>query len=222
MNTKKRIDGDYYIQTINPDDRVYIDTDTVEVDGNLVVNGNLTYINTEQLNVKDPFIMVNSSNTATYSANSGVLTHKTASTYAGIRYSADDNQWQISINTGTNGDTGSWDAIATAAGATPPGGPNTAVQYNNNGSFAGESQFTWDEATDTLAVTGTVNAVGNVSIDGPIHLADQSSVPASVATTTVLYANVAGSGGTGVYFVDGAITDELVSKSKAIVYGIIF
>ena len=159
MNTKKRIDGDYYIQTINPDDRVYIDTDTVEVDGNLVVNGNLTYINTEQLNVKDPFIMVNSSNTATYSANSGVLTHKTASTYAGIRYSADDNQWQISINTGTN---------------------------------------------------------------GPIQLADQSSVPAAVATTTVLYANVAGSGGTGVYFVDGAITDELVSKSKAIVYGIIF
>jgi hypothetical protein len=38
----------------------------------------------------------------------------------------------------------------------------------------------------------------------------------------VLYGNIAGSGGTGVYFVDGSTSDELVSKSKAIVYGIIF
>ena len=216
MNTKKRIDGDYYIETINPDDRVYIDTNTVEVDGNLVVNGNLTYINTEQLNVKDPFIMVNSSNTATYSANSGMLTHKTASTYAGIRYSVDSNAWEISTNTGTNGDTGTWSGIATTAGATPPGGPTTAIQYNNDGVFAGEAQLTWDQDTDTLALIGTS------TIDGTIQLADQSSVPAAVTDTTVLYANVAGSGGTGVYFVDGAVTDELVSKSKAIVYGIIF
>ena len=222
MNTKKRIDGDYYIQTINSDDRVYIDTNTVEVDGNLVVHGNLTYINTDELNISDPFIMLNSSNTATYSANSGILTHKTASTYAGLRYNYTSNRWEISVSTGTTGDTGTWDELATSAGAVTPGGPNTAIQYNNNGIFAGESQLTWDQASDTLAITGTFNAIGNVSVDGTIHLADQSSVPAAVATTTVLYANVAGSGGTGVYFVDGTTTDELVSKSKAIVYGIIF
>ena len=86
MNTKKRIDGDYYIETINSGDRVIIQTTAVAVTGNLEVAGNLTYINTEELDVKDPFIMLNSSNTSTYGSNSGILTHKTASSYSGIRY----------------------------------------------------------------------------------------------------------------------------------------
>ena len=55
MNTKKRIDGDYTIETINGGDRVIINTTAVAVTGNLEVSGNLTYINTEQLDVKDPF-----------------------------------------------------------------------------------------------------------------------------------------------------------------------
>ena len=57
MNTKKRIDGDYTIETINGGDRVIINTTAVAVTGNLEVSGNLTYINTEQLDVKDPFIL---------------------------------------------------------------------------------------------------------------------------------------------------------------------
>jgi hypothetical protein len=51
MNTKKRIDGDYYIETINADDRVIINANALAVNGNLEVSGNLTYINTEQLQV---------------------------------------------------------------------------------------------------------------------------------------------------------------------------
>ena len=58
MNTKKRIDGDYYIETINADDRVYIQTNSMELDGNLTVSGNITYINTETLDIKDPFYYV--------------------------------------------------------------------------------------------------------------------------------------------------------------------
>ena len=86
MTSYKRIDGDYYIQTIDPPtQKVYIDTDTT-VSGNLTVQGNLTYINVTELNVKDPFILVNSSNTGTYSSNSGLLTHRTASNFAGLRY----------------------------------------------------------------------------------------------------------------------------------------
>jgi hypothetical protein len=90
------------------------------------------------------------------------------------------------------------------------------VQYNNGGTFGGEAAFTYDAGNNILSLTG------NIALDGPLQLADQSSAPASVANTTVLYGNTAGSGGTGVYFVDGSTSDELVSKSKAIVYGIIF
>jgi len=37
-----------------------------------------------------------------------------------------------------------------------------------------------------------------------------------------LYSNAVGSGGTGLYFTSAAANDELVSKSKAIVFAIIF
>lgn len=213
MNTKKRIDGDYYIETINTEDRVYINTNTMEVDGNLVVSGNITYINTEILDVKDPFIVTNSSNTSTYASNAGLLTHKTASTFAGIRYNTTDNKWEISTSTSSTGETGTWDEIGTAA-AGSVAGANTQVQFNNEGSFGASANFTFTD-------TSQLNVAGNINLTAGLQLAD-SSAPGSVANTTVLYGNVAGSGGTGVYFVDGSTEDELVSKSKAIVFGIIF
>ena len=213
MNTKKRIDGDYYIETINAGDMVHINSN-LDVDGNLTVNGNITYINTEQLDVKDPFIMVNSSNTASYSSNAGLLTHKTASTFAGIRYNDNNGKWELSTSTGTTGETGTWSEIGTAV-AGSVAGADTQVQFNNAGSFGASANMTFTTGTNQFKVTG------NVNVAGPLQLAD-SAVPSQGTDTTVWYGNVAGSGGTGLYFVDGAITDELVSKSKAIVYGIIF
>ena len=213
MNTKKRIDGDYYIETINTEDRVYINTNTMEVDGNLVVSGNITYINTEVLDVKDPFIVTNSSNTSTYASNAGLLTHKTASTFAGIRYNTTDNKWEISTSTSETGETGTWNEIGTAE-AGNVAGANTQVQFNNEGNFGASANLTFTD-------TNQLNIAGNVNLTTGLQLAD-SAAPGSVANTTVLYGNVAGSGGTGVYFVDGSTADELVSKSKAIVFGIIF
>jgi len=213
MNTKKRIDGDYYIETINTEDRVYINTNTMEVDGNLVVSGNITYINTEILDVKDPFIVTNSSNTSTYASNAGLLTHKTASTFAGIRYNTTDNKWEISTSTSETGETGTWNEIGTAE-AGNVAGANTQVQFNDEGSFGASANFTFTD-------TSQLNVAGNINLTTGLQLAD-SAAPGSVANTTVLYGNVAGSGGTGVYFVDGSTADELVSKSKAIVFGIIF
>lgn len=212
MNTKKRIDGDYYIETINATDMVHIASNTA-IDGNLTVNGNITYINTEQLDVKDPFVMVNMSNTATYASNAGLLTHKTATTFAGIRYNTNDNRWELSTSTGTTGETGTWTEINTAA-ASSVAGANTQVQFNNSGSFGASANMTFTD-------TSQLNVTGNVNLTKGLQLADVAA-PGAVTNTTVLHGGVAGSGGTGVYFVDGTTTDELVSKSKAIVFGIIF
>ena len=212
MNTKKRIDGDYFIETINATDMVHIASNT-EIDGNLTVNGNVTYINTEQLDVKDPFVMVNMSNTATYASNAGLLTHKTATTFAGIRYNNNNAKWELSTSTGTTGETGTWSEIGTAA-AGAVAGANTQVQFNNAGSFGASTNLTFTD-------TSQLNVTGNINITTGLQLAD-SAVPGAVTDTTVLHGGVAGSGGTGVYFVDGTTTDELVSKSKAIVFGIIF
>lgn len=211
MPAFKRIDGDYTITSINPYDNVIVNTHTLEVNGNLDVAGNLTYINVTELNVKDPFILLNASNTASYPSNSGVLTHTAVSSFAGIRYDATAGQWQISTATDTTGLTGTWNPILFGNIAAVPGGSNTAIQFNDDGSFGGDADFTFDYAT------------GQVAIGGPLALSFLASTPTPWSSTSVIYANTPGSGGTGLYFnTDNGTQDELVSKTKAIVFGIIF
>jgi hypothetical protein len=48
------------------------------------------------------------------------------------------------------------------------------------------------------------------------------ATPAKVANAVVIFSNAVSAGGTGVYFTSAAAADELVSKSKAIVFSIIF
>jgi hypothetical protein len=208
MTSYKRIDGDYYITTINPGDNVYIQTHTVDVAGNLTVSGNLTYINVTELNVTDPFILVNASNTGTYQSNSGLLTHKTSSDYAGIRYNNNSGQWELSVSTGSSGTTGTWTPIVSAGSIAA--GANTEIQYNNGGALGANAAFKFDYATSRLTVNGTT-ALGYTSIP-----------PTSVANAATMIANIPGSGGTGIYFNNNSNQDELISKSKAIVFSIIF
>ena len=208
MTSYKRIDGDYYITTINPGDKVYIQTDEVDVAGNLTVSGNLTYINVTELNVTDPFILVNASNTGTYSSNSGLLTHKTSSDFAGIRYNTNSGAWEISTSTSTSGTTGTW--LPIIAGGIAAAGANTEIQFNEGGILAANAAFTFDYATSRLTVGGTV-ALGYKSIP-----------PATVANSVTMVANVPAGGATGIYFNNNGSADELISKTQAIVYSLIF
>ena len=208
MATYKRIDGDYAITTLNSADNVTITTHTLEVVGNLDVSGNLTYINVTELNIQDPFILLNASNTGSYASNSGVLTHTAASTFAGIRYNATATQWEISSSTDTTGLTGTWSAIAT--GTATVAGANTQVQFNDGGAFGANANLTFDKAVSKLTVLGHM-VLGNIG-----------TTPSSTANAAALYNKSEGSGGTGVYVKSSTVDDELVSKSAAIVFAIIF
>ena len=208
MATYKRIDGDYAITTLNSADNVTITTHTLEVVGNLDVSGNLTYINVTELNIQDPFILLNASNTGSYASNSGVLTHTAASTFAGIRYNATATQWEISSSTDTTGLSGTWSAIAT--GNATVAGANTQVQFNDGGSFGGNANLTFDKATSKFTVLGHT-VLGNIG-----------TTPIATANAAALYNKAVGSGGTGVYVKSSTVDDELVSKSAAIVFAIIF
>lgn len=207
MATFKRIDGDYTIATINVNDDVIIDTNTVRVLGNLDVEGNLTYINVAELNVKDPFIVLNSSNTGTYPSNSGVLTHTAVSTFAGIRYDRDAGQWEVSSSTDATGLTGTWSPLSTGGAI---GGANLDVQFNDGGFFGGNSNFTFDKATNKVKVTGQM-VLGNIN-----------TTPAATANSAALYNKQEGEGGTGVYVRSTTVDDELVSRTQAKKFALIF
>jgi hypothetical protein len=66
-----------------------------------------------------------------------------------------------------------WTVAAQSGGSGSPGGSTTNVQYNNAGSFAGDTDFTWDAgnnlltalniATTGLSVTGAAGTSGNAA-----------------------------------------------------------
>ena len=107
MSTYKRIDGDYNITTINSDDDINITTNTVTINGNLNVVGELTYIEVNELKVDDPFILVAANNTGSFASptfpDQGLVTQTSSGTYAGIRFDNGNATWQISPSVYSNG-----------------------------------------------------------------------------------------------------------------------
>jgi hypothetical protein len=178
--------------------------------GNLDVVGNVTYIDTTELEVTDPFITVGANNNGTYT-NLGVVAQWNTDRYAGLKYDSANVGWYISANVTSSGDAvDPYLPIATGNIANiKPGSPANSVQFNVANAFTGSGNFLFDGGTSTLTLTGKM-AFGNTAI------------PSSVANSVVLYSNAMGSGGTGLYFVNGSTNDELVSKSAAIVFSIIF
>jgi hypothetical protein len=205
MATHKRVDGTYYIETINNVDNVEITTHTVKVFGNLDVQGNITYIDTTELDITDPFITLAANNTGLYS-NVGILAQKASApnTYASLRWNTTSGTWQVSPDNST------FVNIATGNVVTTPGGANTNIQFNNVGSFGGNVNYSFDVANAQVILQGH-QVFGNIA-----------TAPSAVANSVAVYHNITGSGGTGLYVKSPSVQDELVSKSKAIVFAIIF
>ena len=170
-----------------------------------IINGNLTY--TGNLTTVDDFIVVAANNTGTVT-DMGLLAQTGPTTFAGLRFDSTSNVWQISSSVYGNGSpVTSYANIAT--GNATVAGANTNIQFNNAGSFGANSNFTFDFANSRVTLRGS-QAFGN------------TATPTNVSNTVTVYSNAVGSGGTGLYITSSAAADELVSKSKAIVFAIIF
>jgi hypothetical protein len=199
MATYKNISSDWYISVDNGVGTIYID-------GNLDVSGNITYVS--EIAVNDAFIIVAANNTGTVNDMGLVATKVANSAYAGLRFDVTANAWQISSSVAANGaPIASYANIAT--GNATVGGANTQIQFNDGGAFGATANLTFNKSTNRLTLTGH-QALANVA------------TPANVANAVVIFSNAVSAGGTGLYFTSAAANDELVSKSKAIVFSIIF
>ena len=174
---------------------------------NTVFNGSLTY--TGNLTTVDDFIVVAANNTGTVT-DMGLLAGINVGNglYAGLRFDATINAWQVSSNVSGLG-VGTYANILTTASAANAAGSNTQIQFNQGGVFGASGNLTFDYGNNKLTMLG-YQVFGN------------TATPANVANAVALYSNVTGSGGTGLYFTSASANDELVSKSKAIVFAIIF
>ena len=195
----KYTSGDY---TITVDNGVGIFTVNA---ANAVINGNLTY--TGNLSTVDDFIVVAANNSGVIT-DMGLLAQTGPTAFAGLRYDSTVGAWQVSANVYGNGSPiASYANIAT--GNATVAGANTNIQFNNSGSFGGNANFVFDYANSRVTLNGS-QAFAN------------TATPTNVSNAIVVYGNSVGSGGTGLYVTSASAADELVSKSKAIVYSIIF
>lgn len=222
MATVKRISGDYNIQTYDAagsiDGNVGITTHTVTITGNLNVTGTQTTVNSTDTNIKDRLIVLNDGESgAGVTGNiSGLEVDRGSETNARLVYVESTDKWSIDNGTGTVV------AIATSAGGT---GLENVVEDTTpqlGGDLDVNSQSIISASNGNIVIAP--NGAGILHVDGSaVRLQNEGSDPTGQSGYTTVYAKAAGSGGTGLYAVSGTTTaDELVSKSKAIVYGIIF
>lgn len=173
---------------------------------NTVFNGNMTYVG--NLTTTDDFIVVAANNTGVIQ-DMGMLAQTGPTTFAGLRFDVVTGEWQVSNSVYGNGqaNTQVYSALATGGAI---GGANTQIQFNNGGTFGANANLTFDYNTSRLTLTGT-EVFGNIG-----------STPTYTGNGVAVYNKAQGSGGTGLYVLNSSVNDELVSKSKAIVYSIIF
>ena len=201
MATYKNISSDWYIS-------VDSGVGTIYVDGNLDVAGNITFVS--ELAVNDAFIIVAANNTGTVTSMGLVATRVANTSFAGLRYDATANAWQISTSVSANGAPVAAYANISTGGATA-GGANTQVQFNDGGAFGATANLTFDKSINQLTITAGSQRLGNIG-----------AAPAAVANSAVLYNLAPDLGASGVYARTTSTEDELITAVRARLFSIIF
>jgi hypothetical protein len=115
---------------------------------------------------------------------------------------------------------------------------NIVVQFfRNRVQLAGINFFLEDPTPDdplipdatvlqTVNTNGNIkletNGTGKVQITYALQLDNPGTTPAAVSNASLVYGGTVGAGSTGVYFRNTVKNDELISKSKALVFSMIF
>lgn len=213
MAKTERITGAYNLSATGG---ITLASDTT-VGGNLTITGTTTTISATNTEIKDRVIVLNDgeSGAGVTGRYSGLEIDRGSSDNALIVFDENDDTFKVSTDNGST-----FDSILTGVGS-----GLTAVVQDTSPQLGGDldiNSFNIVSAQSNEDIQLVPNGTGRVTIASALKLNDLASAPASATGATLLYADTAAGGGTGVYFVDGSTSDELVSKSKAIVYGLIF
>jgi hypothetical protein len=216
MSLTKRIDGDYNIQSISATDDVNITTRTLTLNGNLVVSGTSTEVNSVDLAITDKTIVLNKGETGsgvTSPVHSGIEIERGSATNVGLRFNDTSDKWELTSDGST------WENLAVIGDL----GIKNVVE-DLTPQLGGALDV--NGQTITSASNGDIvidpNGTGQLKINHEVSLKELGSDPSSTATYNKLYAKTPGQGGSGVFFVNSSTSDELVSKTKAMVFALIF
>ena len=192
MSTIKKISGDYTLETLNPGDKINIRSTQVIINGDLVVSGQQTSVESTNTKVTDNVLTLNAGET-----NNGISLGT-----AGIEI---DRGNFANVEIRFNEDPEGNGSVSPSWQATEDG---TTWKYLLQGSTPGGLSNVSDDTNPALG--GNLNITGHTIYDTDAQV--------------VVYADTVAGGGSGVYSaeIDGSNPQELVTKSKALAFSIIF
>jgi hypothetical protein len=214
MAQTKRVSGTY---TIAATGGATIDSE-LTVTGNLTVTGTTNSVETTNSRISDNIVTYNQGASGAGVGGtgfSGIEIERGSLDNALLVFDESDDSFKVSTDGGS-----SYSAIQVGAAS-----GITSVVQDTTPQLGGDLDINGKNivsATSNMDIQLVPNGTGRVTVSSALKLNDQSSAPSSATGATLLYADTAAGGGSGVFFVDGSTSDELVSKSKAIVYGLIF
>jgi hypothetical protein len=274
-----RTSGDYTIKAGSGSagsNQILLDSQTVRVTGDLMIDGSQTVINTETLSVEDAILVLNrneSSNALTGSDSGIIINRGEVGVNATFYWDESLNVFKVATtsNTGTGGvgttitdlalaklrvayPVGSEDAatkqyvddqVVSASGMTDfnvVGDDSTGINItdgeylkitggNNIGVVVAEPDTVTINLNQALSEVNSIsastsngsltlisNGTGDIVVNDTLTFSGNASTP-SAASITKLYSKTVGGGGTGVFFINSAVSsgteDELISKKKA-------
>lgn len=210
MSRVARITGDY---TLTATGDVNIGATVVRIGGDLIVTGTTSTVNTTDTTLADNIITLNDGElgAGVSLGFAGIEVDRGTDPTVGLRWNETTDQWEITSNGST------WSSITTGA-ATFDLVNDLTPQLGGDLDMNGFDIVSLSNADIVLDPDGT-----GVVIATPLALDESAPEPAVKTGYNVVYA-VSGDtpGGSGIHFKNDQTEDELISKSKAIVYSLIF
>jgi hypothetical protein len=230
MASFKTVNGDYELTCQNFDASGNpTNLGTFTINANLLVLGDV--VNTQPQIQSEPFITVAGNNNGLI-RNMGLLGQISNVVdnynFAGLRFNIDTNQWQVSSRVDLLGNPAPGNAyLAISTGNVAVAGQDTQIQFNNQGDFGGAANLNY--ISNGGFYTGNTSVLSINGLEQFKQLGPAQGNVVFTANASYLLSNPVQSGGTGLYFISpdpgdplNGIQDELISKTKAIVYSIIF
>ena len=217
--TYKKVFGDYEISTTDVDgsteSQIVLRTEQVRIYGDLIVTGSQSIVSETNLAIKDRIAMLNEGEggagvTGQYS---GLEVDRGSLDNALLIFDEVTDTWNISIDGGT-----SYEEILTTGTGLKNVVEDTSPELGGNLDVLTHSIVSSSNRNITIAPNGT----GQVVLNTEFRVINTPAAPGATAGYNTVYAKTPGAGGTGLYVQNSTVNDELVSKSKAIVFSIIF
>jgi hypothetical protein len=219
METVRRISGSFTLETINGGSITFKSQDVI-IDGDLTVLGNSTSVESTDLEITDRIIVLNKgeSGTGVTSTFSGIEVDRGSLPNTQFIFDEVSDSWVVSTDGGAT-----FRYVLTSASGSGSGLENVVedISPQLGGDLDVNSQSIVSTSNGDIVLAP--NGSGTVVIeDSELALKLQASDPSTKSGYNLLYHKTEDSGGTGLYFKTSSTNDELVSKTKAIVFSIIF